>query len=611
MIISKIINTIRNIFFHQSSQISTAPSKSINKNFLIEALRKADVISFDIFDTLITRRIYSPEDIFSIIEQKYKLDHFKEKRIQADSIARKQLGRDINLDDIYTVLQSSFNAKKLTRAKEFEQQLEIEFCIPRTEILEIFRSLIAERKTVILVSDMYLASSTIKAMLKKCGYIGYQKLYLSNDLNARKDTKTIWQFVRQDYPHQKIVHIGDNRLSDITYPKEFSIDTIEIPSGKTLAKQSSINQYMGDSPNNIDDSIFWGTIINGFLFNSPFTPVQYIGNLSTLGYLFYGPIFDAFFAYITSHTTSKDQLLFLSREGYYLQKLYLKYAKLSHLTPLKNYYFLASRRATTFANFNSADDIIKFTQSNYYQGSLANWFSQLLDITIDLEDSEDPVITLPADLAKIQPYITKYAPKIIQQSCNAKTNYIAYIKQTVGKLNKTTKLIDLGYSGTIQYELSKMLKRDLCGIYLASSEHIKQLSPSSRLSFLFDTRQNPTYKKIYEYSLVLEFFLSAPQGQLIGFKKGGKPFYNNETLNSAKKATIQEIKCGTEKYLSDITKIKDLIPSYSISTEALLQFYTFCIEQNIITKSIKDKFDFTDNFTTDETKNVFKIISKY
>ena len=119
MIISKIINTIRNIFFHQSSQISTAPSKSINKNFLIEALRKADVISFDIFDTLITRRIYSPEDIFSIIEQKYKLDHFKEKRIQADSIARKQLGRDINLDDIYAVLQSSFNAKKLTRAKEF------------------------------------------------------------------------------------------------------------------------------------------------------------------------------------------------------------------------------------------------------------------------------------------------------------------------------------------------------------------------------------------------------------------------------------------------------------------------------------------------------------
>ena len=478
-------------------------------------------------------------------------------------------------------------------------------------MLKIFNDLLANGATIILTSDMYLKQITIKKMLQKCGYQDFSKLYLSNTLNARKDTKTIWNIIKKDFPNQKIIHVGDNLSSDILYPREFNIDTVQIKSSKTLARESTLSSYMTDEIVDIDDSLFWGTIINEHLFNSPFHKSPQIDNLETLGDLFYGPILENFFSFIKNHTNKNDKLLFLSREGYYLQKLYKKYTDLNQIPVNQNYYFLASRKATIFANLKSTADIDKLAKENYYSGSAHNWFKQILNIDTDFVDFE---ITLPNDYEKVKPLIKKYSNSILKEASTAKSNYSLYIKQTIKKLNNTTKIIDLGYSGTIQYELSKMTKENLHGIYLASSENVKQFSPKSKLDFLYDTRKNSDYKKVYEYSLVLEFFLSAPYGQLIGFSRTGTkaiPIYNDETPSQEKAAAIKTIKQGIENYLAYTAKLRSIIPLSTPSTDATFRFYTYCIEQNIIAKKVKDMFDFTDNFTTDETKNVFKIINRY
>lgn len=610
MILSKIKHRVKKILLGETRNIIPTPINVVDKATITKKAEEADIISFDIFDTLITRKIYSPEDIFSIIDEHFKIKNFKENRIKADSVAREKLGRDVTIDDIYEVLKNDFGIKNISNIKKYEESLELELCIPRKEILEIWNELKEKGKKIILVSDMYLKKSTIEKMLKKCGYQGYSKFYLSNHLNARKDTKTIWEIVKNDYKVEKILHIGDNSLSDALYPKDFGISTIQIDSGKTLAKKTALNSYISNNLST-SDSLFWGTIINEYLFNSPFSNSPEINDLNTLGYLFYGPIFEEFFNFLEDHTKKTDKLLFLSREGYYLQKLYKKYTEINSLSSRKNFYFLASRKATIFTNLTSVKDIEALATHNDYNGSAKNWLKQILNISADFEDFN---ISLPNDYEKVKPLIKRYAPEVIKNSKTARDNYLLYIKQSVGTLNPSTKIIDLGYSGTIQYELSKMSKKDLCGIYLASSDDVKEYSPKSQLNFLFDTKRNPTYKKLYEYSLVLEFFLSAPYGQLLGFhKKGGRaiPIYNDETLTTKKSDTINSIKIGIEQYFKDTKKQKLLFPEYNISTEAIFYFYTYCIEQNIITKNIKDMFDFTDNFTTDETKNVFKIISKY
>jgi hypothetical protein len=112
----------------------------------------------------------------------------------------------------------------------------------------------------------------------------------------------------------------------------------------------------------------------------------------------------------------------------------------------------------------------------------------------------------------------------------------------------------------------------------------------------------------------LEFLLCAPYGQLIGFKKvrnRSVPIYNNESLSERKTATVKSILAGVDKYLKETANLKKLLPKYNISLTSIYDLYTHCVEDNIISHTIKDEFSFTDSFTTDEEKNVFKIINKY
>ena len=89
------------------------------------------------------------------------------------------------------------------------------------------------------------------------------------------------------------------------------------------------------------------------------------------------------------------------------------------------------------------------------------------------------------------------------------------------------------------------------------------------------------------------------------------PIYNNEVLDKEKAESIKQIHKGVKHYLKDTSILKKNIPMYSPELDTIFHLYTYTIEQNAISYSVKDKFDFTDSFTTDETKNVFKIINKY
>ena len=77
---------------------------------IIEGLERYEVISFDIFDTLIKRNVKHPEDIFSLVEivfnnrEKEKIQNFKEVRIKAYYEAA-QKNKNCNLDDIYKEIE--------------------------------------------------------------------------------------------------------------------------------------------------------------------------------------------------------------------------------------------------------------------------------------------------------------------------------------------------------------------------------------------------------------------------------------------------------------------------------------------------------------------------
>ena len=76
-------------------------------NQLITQIKKYQIITFDVFDTLITRDVYEPQDVFYFVEKRYNnLYHcncdFMTKRINAEKNARKKYTyTEINLYEIF------------------------------------------------------------------------------------------------------------------------------------------------------------------------------------------------------------------------------------------------------------------------------------------------------------------------------------------------------------------------------------------------------------------------------------------------------------------------------------------------------------------------------
>ena len=273
-------------------------------------------------------------------------------------------------------------------------------------------------------------------------------------------------------------------------------------------------------------------------------------------------------------------------------------------------YFLASRKAATTANMNCLEDIIK-TLDNEFHGNISDFFKQIYEI--DYKENDFPIV-LPADKEKIIPIVNKYEKEILKITNKQKENYLQYISETIKDYKKKKMaIIDLGYSGTIQFQLSKLTNMEYSGYYLTNSKTVKKYSKNSKLNFLFDINQNSDYEKIYHYSLILEYFLSAPYGQLIKFnkdKKTVKPVYNDDVLDENKKKTLERIYQNVVEYIEDIHEINNI---YSIkpSNELLCRIYTCIVEGNIVSRKVKDYFSFTDYFCNNETRNVFKIISRY
>ena len=182
--------------------------KNINKdnltiNDIVKKSKKYDIISFDIFDTLITRCIYEPDDAFKVLGKLVQDEKFIEKRKKAEQQAREKLGHDVNLDEIYDeyMLENNLSKEETSILKNNEIKLEKDLLVPRKDMCILLKELKKKNKKVILVSDMYLTKKVIVDILNNCGYKDlYDALYLSCDINKRKDLKTMWTFLKKIYP---------------------------------------------------------------------------------------------------------------------------------------------------------------------------------------------------------------------------------------------------------------------------------------------------------------------------------------------------------------------------------------------------------------------------
>lgn len=598
--------------------------KNIDNLYL--KLKDYDVVSFDVFDTLITRKIYNPDDVFRIIDNLISKDiklnqSFIIIRKQAENLIRTEKN-DPDINEIYNKIQEMCNltSGEVRKIKDLEIFLEKKLLIPRKDMLKLFNLLKENGNTIILVSDMYLTSDIIKDILKQNGYIGYESIYVSCECNLRKDKGNIWDFIKEKYNGKKIIHVGDNEESDCHKLWQYNLIPEHIMSGKMMYFNSPYGYYTNylKSDINICDSVLYGLIINKCLFNSPFKwnkseAIYNIDSLYEYGYCIIGPILLEFMIWLIKSLKNEKNLslLFLSREGYYFQKMYKLLSQrldVAYLKNIQDLYFLTSRRCVSVACIENIEDIYRILDIEYY-GDLKSLLKTRFNLNVKEKNFE--VIIKPDgsgnkdDVLKI---INKYQNEILEIARKEKKNYTKYIDKNIKNIKNAT-VVDLGYSGTTQMFLSKLTNQKISGKYLVVKNNPKPLALGCKVESCYNEIKNDSKHPLYKNSLLLEFFLTAPYGQLQYFDDNLKPRYLEERLVKEKQVYLDEIYRGVEELFNDVVDlVGNNIENYNFNKELIVKnFEGFLSESNYFLSHNRKVFEFEDYYCRKDIMTLEKI----
>ena len=218
-------------------------------------LNAAEIISFDVFDTILMRYVAKPYHVNEIIRLKVedllgKSFDFPNLRLKAEEIARQKKNSDVNLDDIYKSFGelTNLDAETCKKIRELEIATELELILPREKVVGWFKESLKRGKNVWLISDMYMQTPDFERILTKCGVKGYEKLLISSETGLRKDTAAIWNHLAEKNLNTvgKLLHIGDNETSDFQLVCDRNFGGYHVMSAINLSVASAVRaQFIG------------------------------------------------------------------------------------------------------------------------------------------------------------------------------------------------------------------------------------------------------------------------------------------------------------------------------------------------------------------------------
>ena len=380
-----------------------------------------EIVSFDVFDTLVQRPFCEPSNLFDILSDKFnELAHtssyvdFKNIRILAESECRKKLNlshpsiEEISFDEIYDYIQKNFCFHKdiINEIKKYEVQLEYQFCKTRECGKELYDLAVYCGKKIIICSDMYLPSDIIKNILKRNGYIFHDSVYVSSEVKYTKHTGHLFDYICKDLgithrARKRCHHIGDNWESDVVMPQKKGWMSGHLAKAVDIFKGYNPGTYGGDFYKNVMQNTYhlvdtyWAEhdflglscvygLISNKIYNNPYVSINrnsdFNMNPYTIGYLALGPHLLALIQWIEENrrALNGETVHFVARDGYMVKKAY----DIFYPDNKNSNYLRLSRKSLLLADVNSLEDlysiIIKANITNLSPKKLENYLQPLL-----------------------------------------------------------------------------------------------------------------------------------------------------------------------------------------------------------------------------------------
>lgn len=413
---------------------------------MVKYLSKYDVISFDIFDTLIFRPFIHPVELFSLIENNENIDNFAQLRVKAETDARKNsknINYEIDIYDIYNVLKK-YALIDFDKTINLEWEYEKRLCYSNEYMVEIIKKLNKLNKTIVLTSDMYWPKKYLEELIKQKGYCGINNIYVSCEYKKNKGNGELQKIVIKDYPNKKIIHIGDNYQSDVLGSKKACWDAYYYKSCIKIAVEKLDPVYDMSLIESITSAIRYNYLYSGL--NNHTIYYQY-------GFNYGGILTCGFLDHINkvSKNNNIDKILFLARDSKVFYDIYNEYYK-----EFANEYMIISRSAMYEACFASkTEDFIDFyfksraSMGKYtISSSLIETDMKFLVDKLGIYKLEPQEYLNNENFDKFKKMIYEEKSLIIEKFESSKQAAINYFKEIIGNSKKLL-IVDLGWSGSI------------------------------------------------------------------------------------------------------------------------------------------------------------------
>ncbi len=206
--------------------------QSVKNNDPYTLIQKAEVISFDVFDTAIIRPFLHHHDMYHPLEKILNFHNFHKFRIGAVKFTRKLLIDSSRQKEEVTVLDI-YEHIHIDKQHAINQEIlfDVSICRQRKFVFQLYQYAINSGKRVIFVTDITYSKKAIMDILHQNGYTVYEKLFVSSEYNLSKSSGGMYKQVIIDtkISPRKILHIGDSIKSDIQQARKNEFRPLYIP----------------------------------------------------------------------------------------------------------------------------------------------------------------------------------------------------------------------------------------------------------------------------------------------------------------------------------------------------------------------------------------------
>jgi len=497
--------------------------------------------SFDVFDTLITRCLWRPEDVFLLLGQRLHRagllgctpEEFARLRIDAEAALRRAPEvEEVELAAIHAALAApcgwgTAEARAAAAAEIAAEEAAIRPVAPNTTLLA---RLLAEGAEVALVSDTYLDRAGLLRLLRAAG-IGVPpgRVFASGAHGATKRTGRLFGVVAaaSGVAPDHIRHRGDHPGSDLAVPRLMGIAAeLTTPTAPTRHEAALRAATAAHPP-------LLRSLLAGGARAARLSAVQDSAHARVLWHVgtgVAGPLLAGFVLWILheARAAGATRLHFVARDGQILLRIArILLARLGW--PIECRYLLGSRQAWHLPALGEVDAAaLSWLAADAEREPLASVLARA-----ELEPGRIAgalarhglgALDRPSPAARIRALLldAEVAPLIRAAAATRRRDALGYLRQEGLLGGGTALMVDLGWHGRLQRSLQRLVDlgpgdgaaTQVSGLYFALRSRPEGIAPERMRAFL----DAPEALRLLN-PVLLELFCAADHGTVRRYRE--------------------------------------------------------------------------------------------